>query len=790
MDFLGLATLTVIKNAVSIIRRRGGAYAGFAIENIPENDAATFKLFKEGQTASVFQFESDGMQNILKQAKPDKIEDLFALNALYRPGPMDNIPQFVKSKNGEQSIRYPDPCLEDILKETYGVIVYQEQVMQVAQRIAGYSLGEADLLRRAMGKKKMEVMQKEKEKFIKGALERGFSESTADDIFVTLVPFAGYGFNKSHAAAYSILAYQTAYLKANFPHEFMAASLTNVLNDPDKLVKYIDEVRDIGIQIDPPDINRSEKLFTVDNGRIVYGFLGIKGVGDGPSEAIIAGRAEGPYKDFMDFLERVDLKAVGKKVIELLIQTGAFDCFNMPRAALGGNMERAVEYTQKKKEDKLGGQESLFGDTNEKEYADFVFTNFPEWSRDEKLRKEKELIGFYFSGHPLDVYKDIWQKAVKLDLANPAGSSGAAYTLLGQIRDRKKIISRSGSGMGFASLVDFKGEIEVTFFSSVWERYGHLIENDAIVCIKGKYDDKRGKPSILADEVVLPDDVDTTPDPLNPYEAAWKQNVKLNLAKKESLVTGDEQLLIGEIMSLRPVQVKNGKSSGEWMAFGTLRDFNGEIDLTFFSAAWEKNQEKVEEHRIVAVKGKVDKWKDKISFKVSKLVSLDRLAKLAEGASSLEPAGKTEPVFEPPTDVPQAAPSPTAALQPTAATQPEAVYSYDGVSTEAIWVAENAGYTYAGGAQREAAAAGNTAGEGSRQSEVHIRLQSGAARAEHNLISLRNVLSEHGGGCDVFIHIPEGGREAVIRTSKELTANASATENLRRLSAVAEVWCA
>ena len=759
MDFLGLATLTVIKNSINIIRRRGGEYAGFKIENIPEDDPATFKLFREGQTASVFQFESDGMISVLKQAKPDKIEDLIALNALYRPGPMDNIPQFVRSKNGEQTITYPDPCLEDILRETYGVIVYQEQVMQVAQRIAGYSLGGADLLRRAMGKKKMEVMLKEKEKFIKGALEHGFSETTADTIFEILVPFAGYGFNKSHAAAYSILAYQTAYLKANFPHEFMAASLTNVLNDPDKLVKYIDEVRDIGIKIDPPDVNHSEKLFTVVNGRIVYGFLGIKGVGDGPSEAIIAGRSAGPYKDFMDFLERVDIKAVSKKVIELLIQTGAFDCFNISRAVLGGNMEKAIEYTQKKKEDKLGGQESLFGSTNEKEYADFIFAKFPEWSRDEQLRMEKALIGFYFSGHPLDEYKDMWQRIVKLDLSNPAASNGAAYTLLGQIRDKKKIIARSGSVMGFASLVDYQGEIEVTFFSSVWERYEHVIENDAIVCIKGKYDDKRGKPMILADEVFLPGAVSDSFDLLDPYEAAWKQNVKLNIAQKDRLVGSDEQVLIGEIMSLRPVQVKNGKSSGEWMAFGTLRDFNGEIDLTFFSSAWEKYQAKVEEHHVVAVKGKVDKWKDKISFKVSKVLSLERMAKRAGDASCLGPDGTVKSVFQHPAAV------------------PETVYPAEAGSSGAMWVAENLDNSY------------DSTGGGDK-GEVHIRLQCGAARTEHNLISLRNVLIENSGGCAVFIHISEGGREAVIRTSKEITANVSAAENLRRLSAVAEVWCA
>ncbi|HPC71927.1 MAG TPA: DNA polymerase III subunit alpha, partial [Treponema sp.] len=262
MDFLGLKTLTLIKNTQDLIRKRGGEYAHFDADSVSETDPATYKLLGEGQSTCVFQFESSGMQSILKQAKPNKIEDLIALNALYRPGPMAYIPQFVDSKWGRRPIEYPDPCLESILKETYGVIVYQEQVMQVAQIIGGYSLGQADLLRRAMGKKKPEVMVKEKARFIEGAKKKGFSEADADRIFEILVPFAGYGFNKSHAAAYSVVAYRTAYLKANFPAEFMAANLTNEITSTDKLPEYIDEARRMGITIEPPDINRSEKYFT------------------------------------------------------------------------------------------------------------------------------------------------------------------------------------------------------------------------------------------------------------------------------------------------------------------------------------------------------------------------------------------------------------------------------------------------------------------------------------------------------------------------------------------------
>jgi DNA polymerase-3 subunit alpha len=311
-------------------------------------------MLGEGKSFEVFQFESEGMQGVLRQAKPGTIEDLIALNALYRPGPMDNIPQFIESKNGSRKIEYPDPSLKEILKETYGVITYQEQVMQVARIIAGYSLGQADLLRRAMGKKKKEIIDKEKTPFLAGALKQGFTGETAGRIYDLLVPFADYGFNKAHAAAYSVLAYQTAWLKANFPAEFMAANLTNEIHgaDKDKLSACISEARKMGLSIAPPDINHSQKVFSVVEGRIVYGFLGIKGLGESSADEIIACRKDGPYKNFMDFMSRVDIKTVGKKVIELLILTGAFDRLNVPRDTLQGNLEKTVDYAQNIKDEK------------------------------------------------------------------------------------------------------------------------------------------------------------------------------------------------------------------------------------------------------------------------------------------------------------------------------------------------------------------------------------------------------------------------------------------------------
>ncbi|MDR3144841.1 MAG: DNA polymerase III subunit alpha, partial [Treponema sp.] len=499
MDFLGLKTLTLIKHTEELIRQRGGEYAAFNIAGIDDHDKATFAMLGEGKSAGVFQFESEGMQNILKQAKPDKIEDLIALNALYRPGPIQYIDQFIDSKWGRRAIRYPDPCLEGILKETYGVIVYQEQVMQVAQRIAGYSLGQADILRRAMGKKKREILDKEKVPFIAGAVRQGFSEEDADRIFELLAPFAGYGFNKSHAAAYSILAYQTAYLKANFPAEFMAANLTNEISSVDKLPDYIAEARKMGIPIDPLDINRSDSHFAVVEGRIVYGFLGLKGLGEAAAEEIVSCRQPGPYKGFMDFLDRVNIKVLGKNVVDILIRTGAFDGFGMTRACLAQNMERAIEYAQNKKDDKKYGQSSLFEDTGEKEYPDFEFDPAEEWERAELLQIEKGLIGFYFSAHPMDDYRQAWKNSADLDLSQIEDAPDGIYTLVGIVKTLRTHTDKNGREMCFASLGDYNGEVDLVFFAKIWETCKAAISLDKVVALKGKLDrsgdKKRGRPS-------------------------------------------------------------------------------------------------------------------------------------------------------------------------------------------------------------------------------------------------------------------------------------------------------
>jgi DNA polymerase-3 subunit alpha len=499
MDFLGLKTLTLIKNTEALIRRRE---PGFDIEKIPENDGATFAMLGEGKSACVFQFESQGMQGILKRVKPTTIEELIALNALYRPGPMQYIDQFVDSKWGRTPIKYPLPELESILKETYGVIVYQEQVMEIARVVGGYSLGQADILRRAMGKKKAEEMAKQKESFLKGAAAKGIPAKKADEIFELLVPFAGYGFNKSHAAAYSILAYKTAFLKANYTAEFMAANLTNEITDTDKLAEYIAETRELGIEILPPDINRSEKFFTVSDGKIQYGFMGIKNMGSAAVDEILqARRGGGPFTSLYDLLDRVDLKTVNRKVIETGIQCGLFDGVSKNRASLFLNVEKILDFAAQKKDSRRFGQTSLFDTCTEEEFREPVIEESEDWPELERLRLEKEILGFYFSGHPMDRYRKAWEKNVNLDLSRPDRAvPDKTYNLIGMVRSVRVIITKQGKKMAFALLEDYSGSIELIIFTGVFEKHQSRLTEDAIIGVVGKIDTSRGDPKFLVDD--------------------------------------------------------------------------------------------------------------------------------------------------------------------------------------------------------------------------------------------------------------------------------------------------
>ena len=507
MDFLGLKNLTLISNTLKLLKTRG---LHLDIQTIPENDSATFLLLGEGKSTCIFQFESQGMQEILRKARPESISDLIALNALYRPGPMEFISQFIDAKQGRTAISYPLPELEPILKETYGVIVYQEQVMEIARRVAGFSLGEADILRRAMGKKKVDVMAQQKKKFLEGAAGKGYERRAAGKIFDLLVPFAGYGFNKSHAAAYSLLAYQTAYLKANYPAEFMAANLTNEINSTDKLAEYIGEARDMGLTLLPPAINLSEENFTVVEGQIIYGLKGIKNVGQAAVEEIIRERqAGGEYKGFMEFLERVDLKTVNRKVIETLILCGVFVAFGTNRGTLFHNLDRMLEHAGKIKESRRYGQTSLF-DIQGMEMPSLDLEEIPEYPTSECLRYEKQNLGFYFSGHPLEKYRQKIREAATLQLSRlQQARSDRLYTLIGILKELKVINTKNGKKMAFALLEDLSGSVELVIFSKLFEERREMLVEDRVLAVSGRVDRSRGDVKLKVETVMDPDQLQT-----------------------------------------------------------------------------------------------------------------------------------------------------------------------------------------------------------------------------------------------------------------------------------------
>ena len=424
MDFLGLKTLSILKEAVDNIKE--SLDIDVDIDHIAIDDPLTYKLYSEGRTIGTFQFESAGMQKYLRELQPTKFEDLIAMNALYRPGPMGYIPDFIDRKLGKKPIEYDIPVMEEYLKDTYGITVYQEQVMLLSRLLAGFTRGQSDSLRKAMGKKIFAMLEQLKPKFIEGALKNphirdGLKEEMSDEklketlqkIWKDWESFASYAFNKSHAACYAWVAYQTGYLKAHFPAEYLAANLTISKDSISEVQKFMEECKVMKIQVLGPDVNESELNFTVtpDN-EIRFGLGGIKGVGEGAVDAIVSEREKnGPYTDFMNFLDRCDLHAINRKAIEVMIKTGCFDNFGsentISRSTLIANMERAVEYAENKKQQKLYGQVSLFEEAGEKEFDDFKFDLLPEWTLQEKLASEKELIGFYLSGHPLDEYRDI-----------------------------------------------------------------------------------------------------------------------------------------------------------------------------------------------------------------------------------------------------------------------------------------------------------------------------------------------------------------------------------------------
>jgi len=496
-DFLGLKTLTVVDDALKLVNTKM-AKAGkppVDITAIPLVDAKVYQLISSGQTTGVFQLESSGFKELLRRLRPDCIEDVIAAVALYRPGPLQSgmVDSFIKRKHGQEPVTYPHPKLDVVLKETYGVMVYQEQVMSSASVLAGFSLGQADLLRRAMGKKKAEEMQKQRSVFAQGCAERGVDEKQATDIFDTIEKFAGYGFNKSHSAAYGLITYQTAWLKTHHPVEFMAALLTSDGDSTDKIVRLIAECRSMGLTVLPPSVNQSDLDFTAVEGAIRFGMRAVKGVGEGAVEAILAARASGHFKDLYDFCERVDLKRVNKRVMEALVRCGAFDEFGQTRRGLFEELDRAIERGQTSQRDKQAGQFSLFGSLLEapKPKAEKIEITFKEeWPDKERLAYEKECLGFYVSGHPLDRYVNDLSRMGLKTIARLDDISGQELreevTVAGVIVDVRERISKGGSRMAFIQLEDLTGRIEVMVFSKAFPTFEPHLKNDDPIIVSGR----------------------------------------------------------------------------------------------------------------------------------------------------------------------------------------------------------------------------------------------------------------------------------------------------------------
>jgi DNA polymerase-3 subunit alpha len=524
MDFLGLKTLTVIRNTCEMVKRTHGVEV--PIDNLPLDDKKTYDLLNRAETLGVFQLESGGMRDLCRKFQIESVEHITALVALYRPGPMELIPEFIKRRHGEIEIKYEHPLLEPIARETYGVLIYQEQVMQATQVLAGFSLGGADLLRRAIGKKKVEEMKQQREKFVKGCAEKNkIPKAKADQIFDLLEKFAGYGFNKSHAAAYAIVAYQTAYLKANYPVEFFCAMMTNDMANTEKLSEYIAEAREFEIEVLQPDVNESGVFFAPAEGRagsplpaderrarsdapyrgIRFGLAAIKGVGEAAVEAILKARNEsGKFKTLSELCERVDGRSLTRKTIEALVKTGACDSFGQTRATLFAQIERTLARAASILSDKQKGQSSLFGALEEKAPPmPEAISNLPEWPQHELLAHEKELLGFYVTGHPLTPFVPILEKYC---LANTVKLSELPNRSLTRVGGMISAVThgfskKSGKPYSMVTLEDLEGSVQLLVMND-HEKFRPLLEMNKAILVIGEVNIGDDKPKIFPQEIM------------------------------------------------------------------------------------------------------------------------------------------------------------------------------------------------------------------------------------------------------------------------------------------------
>jgi DNA polymerase-3 subunit alpha len=515
-DFLGLKTLTVLETAVKLVARRGIA---IDLSALPLDDAKTYQQLAKGETVGVFQLESQGMRKAIADIKPDRFEDIIALVALYRPGPMANIPVYGARKHGHERPDYIHPLLEASLKETYGIIVYQEQVMQIAQVLSGYSLGEADLLRRAMGKKIKAEMEAQRMRFVDGAVERGLAKPQADTIFELLAKFADYGFNKSHAAAYALVAYQTAYMKANHPVEFLAASMTLDMSNTDKLNDFRREAMRLGIEVTPPRINRSGPAFDVDEGRIIYALCAVKGVGSQAVEHLVGARGDRPFADMADFARRMDPRIVNKRTLESLAAAGAFDTIEPNRARLVAGLEHVMAAASRARDDAAQGQGGLFGGGGGEALR---LPDAPAWAPAEQLQREHAAVGFYLSAHPLDEYRAVLEKLrVQLWAEFSEGvKRGAAFgRLAGTVTSRQERRTKTGNKMGIVRMSDPTGQYEAVVFSEGLSLYRDLLEPGQSIVLYATAEERAEGISVRIEKV----------EPLEAVAAGGRQSLRVFL---------------------------------------------------------------------------------------------------------------------------------------------------------------------------------------------------------------------------------------------------------------------
>jgi len=515
VDFLGLRTLTVIDETLKLIKKTRAKEID--IEKLPLDDTCTYKLLASSHTIGIFQVESSGMRDLLKKLKPERFEDLIALLALYRPGPIGSgmLDDFMRRKHGVIPIRYEHPKLEPILKETYGIMVYQEQIMQIASVLAGFSLAQADILRKAMGKKIPEVMEKERKNFLNGCIKNGIKESSASKIFDLIEYFSGYGFNKSHSTAYALISYRTAYLKTNFPVEFMTALLTSERDNTDKIVEYVFEAQRMGLEVKPPDINESEVLFkTVDEKTIRFGLVAIKNVGKGAAESIVAARKDGKYASLEDLTSRVDLRLANRKVLESLIKCAAMDCFGLSRAKMFASLDIILEGAQKTQKEKSSGQLSFF----EFQKTTNNLPDVKEWPEPQLLSFEKDMLGFYVSGHPLARYAKQLKRFVSCSTSSlHEHKDQDIIKIVGLISKIKQTITRvKQEKMAILKLEDLDGSVEVLIFPRAYQKISRYLQLNTIVHIRGILNLKEDTPKIIVED-------------LFPFEEIYKLITAMNI---------------------------------------------------------------------------------------------------------------------------------------------------------------------------------------------------------------------------------------------------------------------